>query len=241
MKQRAQQIRWTQREWKLIAEELVKRQVDPKERGWRGRLVDVMKAALPADRWRQADCLNDAKRMVIPLMRELQCKPIEPPKPGPEPAEPPKMLEHHTTEELVHELVRRFFATGDILKQLRDAMAIANASAVFVNNRTRKHDPSCPECAKEVGHGKRILIVGPRNGQQIELRQAVSDCHLVFVASDQNPALVGSWGASAEHIILWTNFISHSHQEQAKKLNAKLHYVTGGMTALHEKLKEIAE
>lgn len=241
MKQRAPQTRWTQREWKLIAEELVKRQVDPKERGWRGRLVDAMKAVLPAGRWRQADCLNDAKRTLIPLMRELQCKPIDPPKPGPEPAEPPKMLEHHTTEELVHELVRRFLAAGSILAQLHDAMAMANTPIGVVKSRTRRHDPSCPECAKEVGRGQRILIVGPRNGQQIELRQSVSDCHLVFVASEEKPDLVAYRGFTADHVILWTNFISHAHQEQAKKLNAKLHYVTGGMTALHEKLKEIAE
>lgn len=233
------QIRWTTREWQLIADRLAVNGVVPSEHGWRGRLLEAMRAALPKERWRDAANLSEAKKKLAPLVAVVAKKCILP-MPCKEPVAPPLptiTIADFSTEDMVAEIVRRAIST--VTEQIKAQVALQMTPQIVATGRPpRAHNPfgvTEPRTEKP-----RVLIVGPLVGQQRELRGAHEGwLDLAFIESSENPARVAEVGFAADHIILWTNFISHAHQDQAKKLNAKLHYVTGGMSALHNKLREL--
>jgi hypothetical protein len=186
-----------------------------------------MVAVLPRDRWRSD---TSASFMRKPILKALALLPsiTVPPKVE---STPPPGAAALSTEDLLVELARR-------LAKLLDAPA-QEGKPLVTSFPKRKHNPFM-DISPRRPTLDRVLVIGPLKGQQKEIMAAHGEwIDLRFVASEESPALVGEVGRAADHVVLWTNFISHSHQEQAKKLSAKLHYVTGGMSALHDKLREL--
>jgi len=198
------QIRWTSREWRVIADKLVQRAVIPSEHGWRGHLRDAMQVALPKERWREMHSLGNAKEILMPLMKEVL---REPPKPeGPLVFTP--SIEGFTSEQLLQELVRR--AVSGVMEQVREQLRTLTVKEAFVSQR--RHDPHGTSAARPARPARPgVLVVGPRNGQQQELIAAHPDLSLWFVSSEENPAQVTARGTFCDHVVLWTNFWNHQH------------------------------
>jgi hypothetical protein len=89
----------------------------------------------------------------------------------------------------------------------------------------------------------KILVVGPLPKFQAQLEQTVEGIvELKFVSQEEGPSLVNLRGKSCVAAVIWTNFISHSHQSAVKKLftDHNSRYVTGGIETLKACLEEVA-
>lgn len=195
-------IRWTQREWQLIAERLVHTHVDPNIHGWRHELVAAMRMVLPNDRWRDPTCLNNAKQILVPMMRMVVAKPPEK-KELPPPQAP--TAEQLSTEDLLVELARR------IAKMMEAAKPLPVDRGFFPPASQAPKE----ECKKE---RPRILIIGPQPEQQHALEKQFPELCLRFVKAEEPEHLVVERGRSCHEVILWTKFMTHSQQAIAKKL-----------------------
>lgn len=210
-------IRWTSREWDLIAQRLVDNEVDPDRHGWRSQLIDAMKAVLPLDRWRDTANLNNAKDILKPLMKTIVTGPqhLPPPK-GPVsfvPALP--TIQDLSTEDLLVELAHRI------------AKFLEPKSKPFPVDRGfhPKHDPR-PQ--SEVRPAKiKVLIIGPRGPQQDRLRTAFPTLDLRFVLAEELPSLVMTRSADCREIILWTKFMNHAQQTVAQNTGINTWYANG--------------
>lgn len=214
-------IRWTTREWRQIAEVLVAREVDPDHHGWRGELLAAMQQVLPKDRWRAPHSLNEAKKVLKPMMAVETRRPIGhvlPPKPV---ALGPETL---STEALLVELARR-------VARLLEPHAVDRGFHP-------KHNPVAQ--GADVPKRPRVLVLGPMNGQRDVLRTQHPGLDLRFVASEDRVGLVDEVGPSCVGIVVWTNFISHQHFEHAKHVGL-VTPVTGGLHAISTVLSQFEE
>jgi hypothetical protein len=88
----------------------------------------------------------------------------------------------------------------------------------------------------------KILVVGPLPKFQSQLEQAVDGvAELKFVSQEEGASLVTLRGKSCVAAIIWTNFISHSHQNAVKKLftDNNSRYITGGFDTLKAAIEEV--
>lgn len=88
----------------------------------------------------------------------------------------------------------------------------------------------------------KLLIVGPLPKFQPQLEQCVEGlAELKFVSQEEGAALVNLRGKSCVAAIIWTNFISHSHQAAVKKLftDDNSRYITGGFDTLKAAIEEV--
>lgn len=87
---------------------------------------------------------------------------------------------------------------------------------------------------------KRVLVCGVLSKQGSEMQRefdGVGDVR--FVTVDDNAGLWKSRATHADHVILWTNFVSHKHQEVLTGAGVKPIFVTGGLTAVKDKIMEL--
>lgn len=202
-------IRWTTREWRLIADRLVKEGVDPDKHGWRTAVRVAMMEGLPEDRWREPHSLNDAKKTLIPLMREVRDNPksedvlnLGPVQCTPE----PPSAENLSTEELLVELARR-------IAHLLEPQKTNPVDRGF----HPKHNPFCEVAPRPPS--RRFLIIGPKGQQQEFLRKIFPNFKLIFVTCEDNPKACAV--GVVEEAILWTKFMKHAQQEAVEALGYK--------------------
>jgi hypothetical protein len=217
-------IRWTTREWELIARHLKEHHIEPQHHGWRSAVLAAMRFCLPESRWRAPHSLNESKKILGPLLKQLDIADASA-------ASSKSAINSYGTDELLVELVHRL--AHAILDELRPLLKPA-----YVIEPRLRHDP-CPPAAPRPRKPV-VLVVGPRSAQQNELKERHSDfLNLRFVASDENFTLIKQRGADADKIILWTNFISHAHQSQAVAMNKDTVYASGGMDTISKVLNRI--
>lgn len=88
----------------------------------------------------------------------------------------------------------------------------------------------------------KILVVGGLPKYQPMLEQSVDGlAELRFVSQEEGAALVNLRGKPCVAALIWTNFISHSHQAAVKKLftDENSRYVTGGFDTLKAAIEEL--
>lgn len=211
-------IRWTQREWKLIADWLVRNETDPNRHGWRCDLIKAMQSVLPKDRWRETHSLNNGKEMLIPLMKHLKENLSSAPAPV-----IPKASEF-STEELLVELARRLAPIIDG-RAMQDALNVAqvkhNAAVDRGFHPETKHNP-LPESPEQKQRKKRVLIVGPQPAQANRLRSFAPGLDLVFVTTEDKPARCSV--GNVECAIIWDKFVTHAQQNTVKSLGYPIQY-----------------
>lgn len=219
-------IRWTSREWEAIAKNLVARRVDPKKHGWRSDMIEAMQNELPKDRWRDPGSLNNTKEILAPIMAQLQAAPA-----CFTPVPEAKKVEVRPHQELTTEF---------LLVELAKRLAAWLEPVVARSEPVDRGFYSPPEVAlvPKVDMKPRLLIVGPKNGQQTELCAAHPGLDLRFVASDEGPSRIDSIGGYCDEIILWTNYLNHQHQVHAKATKQPTYYVSGGLSSIHERLSQ---
>jgi hypothetical protein len=190
-------------------------------------MLEAMCSELPKNRWREPGNLNNAKEILVPLMVQIQAAPScftpvsEPEKVKSEPQN------EVTTEFLLVELAKRL------------AVWLEPATALKTSPVDRGfYTPPRQIEPEKVDMRPRLLVIGPINGQQHELSTAHPRLDLRFVASDEGPARVDDQGPACDEIILWTNYLNHQHQVHAKATKRPTFYVSGGMAALHARLKQ---
>ena len=135
-------------------------------------------------------------------------------------------------------LVDQFVDTlaGEIATRLRPAIIERLSSEVKSMSKDIVHTAIPP--SKEL---KRILVCGVLSKQGSEMQrefEGVADIR--FVTVDDNASLWKSRAAHADSVVLWTNFISHKHQESLTGVGIKPILVTGGITAVKDKLMELS-
>ncbi len=216
-------IVWTTREWTLLAGEfeIAKRGID--DYGFTPFLKAAMEKLLPPERWRPMSGI--AAMAKPPLHRALMLYRQNTPKLEPK-TPPPEAQNELTTEALLVELAKRL------------AKLLEPATASFKPPVDRAFYPPPEATLQEAARGAqpKILIIGPKNGQQTELIKAHRGLDLRFVASDEGPTRIDSIGVFCDEIILWTNYLNHQHQVHAKATGRPTRYVSGGLTAIHERL-----
>jgi len=203
-------IRWEQREWRLIAERLVHTHVDPNIHGWRHEVVSAMKMVLPKERWRDPTCLNNAKQILVPIMRMVVAKPPEK-KELPPPQAP--TAEQLSTEDLLVELARR------IAKLLEPAKPNPVDRAFFP-------PPASQETKFEKKKKLRILVCGPNGDTSQALHQQFPSLDLRFHKYEENPAHVATRAQGVNYILCITKFMAHSAVEAVKATTISYKLVT---------------
>ena len=219
-------IRWTAREWALLAGEFKLEGCGAEDYGFTPALERAMKKQLPKERWRPMSGISAGAKK--PMATALKLYELNQPKPVPEPekvkSEPQNEV---TTEFLLVELAKRL------------AVWLEPATALKTSPVDRGFYPPPRQIEPEkVDMRPRLLVIGPINGQQRELSAAHPRLDLRFVASDEGPARVDDQGPACDEIILWTNYLNHQHQVHAKATKRPTFYVSGGMAALHARLKQ---
>lgn len=194
-------IRWTTREWRLIADRLVKEGVDPDRHGWRHELVAAMRKVLPRERWREPHSLNDAKKTLRPLMTEVKMSPKQEP-----PTIPTPTVAELSTEDLLVELARRI---AHLLEPQKDNPVDRGFHP--------RHNPFCEVAPRPPS--RRFLIIGPKGQQQEFLRKIFPNFKLIFVTCEDNPKACAV--GVVEEAILWTKFMKHAQQEAVEALGYK--------------------
>lgn len=211
-------IRWTQREWRLIADRLVQQGVTPEKHGWRSEVVSAMKMVLPKERWRTEHSLNDVKKVLRPLMSEAKLAHVSEREVQ---STPPPGAASLSTEELLVELARR------IAKMMEAAKPLPVDRGFFPPASQAPKE----ECKKE---RPRILIIGPQPEQQHALEKQFPELCLRFVKVEEPAHLAVERGRSCHEVILWTKFMTHSQQAIAKKLPT---WYAASMIDVQERLK----
>lgn len=217
-------IRWTTREWRLIAERLVSQNVNPDLYGWRSNIIEAMRQALPLDRWREPHSLNETKKILKPIMAEvtrLSTQPEQLLRTSEAKSEPQNKL---TTEFLLVELAKRLAAWLE--------RSHGPVYAPVDRGFHPKHDPSAP--AEYKVSLPRILIIGPRGEQQARLLRAFPHLNLRFVTCEDNPSRCAV--GVVDEAILWTKFMSHAQQDAVKALGYTTWYANS-MEEIDEHLR----
>ncbi len=206
------QVRWTSREWALLAQYFIDVGISPDAYGFSRALDHAQKKVLPSERHRSvsgvpAKLKKEIKTQIGMLehARREEATRVKPPEPKPPSAE------SLSTEDLLVELARR------VAKLLQPQ--------VIHNPVDRAFFP--PPVAKEQGTKQekiRILIIGPRAEQQEALRVEFPMLCLRFVTAEEHPRMVFERGHGAVEVIIWTKFLTHAQQNMAKNMSAHIHY-----------------
>lgn len=170
-----------------------------------------------------------------------------PPPPPPPPPDPAKILTETSTEKLLVELLSRLIARDAEQRQRHDNLIrslsaielqlrqLAGVGIAHVKQIARTEAvPVAPDARK------RIVIVGLLEKQFRELDDLQTQAKMSHIDS-------GKWNKvtypHGSHVVLMTKFISHSWQHVANHMGRMkqltVHYVSGGLSELRQKLMEI--
>jgi len=204
-------VRWTGREWALLAQYFLDLEIDPEKYGFSRSLDNAQKALLPKERWRSikgvpATLKKELKEHITALEYKVAFD-----TPYPPPEDKPPSAESLSTEELLVEIARR------IAKLLEPAKPNPVDRAFF------------PPLTKAVTEAckiekARILIVGPRAEQREALRTKFPMLCLRFVDVESGERAIREMATTCVEIILWTRFMTHSQQETAKNTRVRTWY-----------------
>lgn len=140
---------------------------------------------------------------------------------------------------------------GDLVNQFVDALAdevVSRLRPAIVERLSNEVKSMSKDIATKAVHNhaetkdlKRILVCGVLSKQGTEMQRefdGVADIR--FVTVDDNASLWKSRATHADSVVLWTNFVSHKHQEALTGVGIKPILVTGGITAVKDKLMELS-
>lgn len=242
-------IRWTDREWMLIAYWLVKNECDPHKHGLRGYVKQAMQISLPKDRWRNINSMDNLKSVLLPYMSAAKSAPKQE---KPSAVEEAKItLDTASNEQLTEELTRRFFenvkgliyqitheACEDAIK--KHLTELQQPQSLFFDTRPFNQKRNPQPLSSEKDKKQTILVVGPISSQQNALKAMLPDVDLRFVGSNDRPNLIIDKMKGASATVLWTNFISHAHQDVAKNSTGVVYMASGGIGNLADTILRIA-
>lgn len=212
------QVRWTQREWRVIAAYFRDNALDPLARGFSGSLREAMKA-LPEERRRPTvGRVPKTKHVLALAIQNLPAKEEQLAAPTSAPQAP--TAQELSTEDLLVELARRI---ARILEPKTPAAAPA------VPTPHHKHNPE--PVSEERQRKPRIMVCGPNSDLASHLKQEFPNLDLRFIGFQDNPALVASRAQSCDTILVLTKFVNHSTAEAVKHSCVPFRLVTGAKEA----------
>ena len=205
---------WTTREWEAVARYFMEHDHDPAKHGFKTHLGSAQDAVLPPERRRSLIGIpRGLRNEVINTISRLSL--TARPEPVPQPSQKPS-LEEFSTEDLLVEVARRI---GRLLEPAKP----------FAVDRgfhpAPKHDPNPAHQERFVK--PKILVVGPRGAQVELLVRAFPRLDIRFVQVEDPPERVYEKGRHCDEIILWTKFMNHSQQAQAKLTGVPTWYANG--------------
>lgn len=143
--------------------------------------------------------------------------------PVPEPQPTKSDITRHLTED----------ALALSIERLAGVMVERILTAVRTQLHTRLHEVIVQETVAQ--RAPRVLVLGPKPDQQRILEDEFAGVlNLRFLSSEELRRAV-SLAKHYEHVVVWTNFVSHAHTDPIP--NKIL--VTGGVNAIRDKLLEI--
>ena len=87
---------------------------------------------------------------------------------------------------------------------------------------------------------KKLTIVGLKPGQAHMIKNEFKFAKISFIqASARNNKQLLDLGKGQNPIIFMTDFVRHASIDAAKSINSNWHYLSGGMTALREKIQTL--
>ena len=87
---------------------------------------------------------------------------------------------------------------------------------------------------------KKLTIVGLKPGQAHMIKNEFKFAKISFIpASARNNKQLLDLGKGQNPIIFMTDFVRHASIDAAKNINSNWHYLSGGMTALREKIQTL--
>lgn len=212
-------IVWTQREWASVATWFRDHCIDPEARGFSNALREAQEAVLPSERHRSCVGLtHNVRRDAVLAMQNLA-----PPEPHKTAA--PPTVQDLSTEDLLVELARRIARVITVAQQLCDSGTMVSKPVDRGFHPPAKHDPTPPR--EERTAKKKVLIVGPMGWQQQRLVQQFPLLDLRFCSVDNRPEDVYVKGVHCSEVILWTKFMTHAQQDQAKLSEVPKWYANG--------------
>lgn len=214
------QVRWTTREWELLAKYFVDNSFDPDKYGFSAAFDEAQKSVLPSERWRSTagGATTAIKKMLKEHMQGLEyAAAFDKPWP-PEPVAPPPGPEALSTEELLVELARRLAklletstSQTDVLEKV-DFLERKFEEARIIDHGFHK---CATEKAPEKVHKPCILVCGPNGYRARSLTAEFPGLDLRFIEYDTNPAHVKDRAKYVDSILCITKFVKHSTVEAA--------------------------
>lgn len=208
------QVRWTGREWALLAQYFIDVGIDPDAYGFSRALDHAQNKVLPSERWRAvkgvpAQLKKEIKTQIGMLehkMREELQQPVQyVPPPGPEAL---------STEDLLVELARR---VAKLLQPRTEVQDSVLAQLKFLEEKFKDQPVDRaffpPPTAKEQTikkHKLRILVCGPNGDTSQSLRTQFPNLDLRFFKYEENPAHVALKAQGVDCILCITKFMTHA-------------------------------
>lgn len=237
-------IRWTERQWRLLAKFFIDQGLNPSAHGFRGAMNSAQKSVIEKEFQRPLHCLTspDTKKKLkfhYDNLKREEASRTEEEMEEKKPSVP--TLETATIEQLAAAMV------GRLILELKETIVTALSQPKVSTDQassnehlcTNKHSPYPTSCEKQ--HKTRVLVVGPKNGVQKILQDGHPTLDLRFIDVEENPKLVFDRGMNCDQIILWLNMINHQHAHHGKRLNngSPVHQVRGGVEKIYEVLNKI--
>lgn len=231
-------VRWTQREFALIAQYFRDNGIDPLLRGFSGALREAQAKVLPPERHRPTVGLAQSiKHSIARAIQNLPTKEVPEPVELRQPQVP--TAASLSTEELLVELARRI---APLLTPRSEAQQSVGAqlgccerpdgvrtSMLFGPHPPHKHNPE--PVSDERQRKPRILVCGPNSDLANHLKQTFPNLDLRFIGFQDNPALVASRAQSCDTILVLTKFVNHSTTDAVKHSCTPFRLVTGAKEA----------
>jgi len=199
------QVRWTGREWTLLAQYFIDAEISPDAYGFSKTLNDAQMSRLPPERWRSvkgvpATLKKELKEHITALEYKVAFA-----TPYPPPEDKPPSAESLSTEDLLVELARR------IAKLLEPAKSHPVDRAFF--------PPPMSQAPKEqeVPPRKlRILVCGPNGDTSQSLRTQFPNLDLRFYKYEENPTHIPMKAQGVNSILCITKFMTHAASDMVK-------------------------
>lgn len=222
------QVRWTSREWALLAQYFLDVGIDPDAYGFSRALDHAQKKVLPPERHRAvkgvpAQLKKEIKTQIGILKHQQreEATMVKPPEPKPPSAE------SLSTEELLVELARR------IAKMLQPQIIHNPVDRAFHPLTTENtHHPKAVEQVTKL-HKLRVLVCGPNGDTSRSLTADFPNLDLRFVEYDTNPAKVHERANHVDVILCIRKFVKHSTVDAA--------HATGETVVLVTSVREARE
>lgn len=245
-------IRWTSREWGAIASYFLRNNIDTADRGFIRHVVAGMHQGIEKARWRDTPALSNSRKMVEEAMaiergnataRKMceEASAIVTPDPfgrlraTPDPDAPgytPPAT--RTVSDIVDELAKRIAQV--IAAEIKAALVDVTADIAKSISGGPKHDPEPLPYERPIV--SRLLVVGPIAKQWGHICDAVPGIDISFVQSEDKASLVTKKAPNCCKIVLWTNFISHAHQNAARNSGKPVVLVSGGIGEVVEAVRK---